>query len=215
VNRALLLLLALTAGDARADEEKPPPPPQDPPPAPAQPPPDPQLAPAQPPPDPAPAQPPPEQEPKPKMSEGRALVSAYHSGFQWGLAPGILIGRGKTSFLLAARLGYGFDLGPVILSPGVRVGLYFVDPNVYQGIPLVKILFPVDRFAPFLEGGAGIGHIISAPGLPAHTGAALLAGGGFMVHFTKVVLGAEAMYQTMPGTDFSGLSIGPILAIGF
>lgn len=196
-------MIALTAADARAEDgETPAPPPTQPPQPPA----------PQPPP---PAPPQQEEEPKPKMSEGRALVSAYHAGFQLGLAPGILIGRNRTSFLFAARVGYGFDLGAVILSPGLRVGMYFLDPNVYLGVPLMKVLFPIDRFVPFVEGGVGIGHLTKSALIPEHTGAVYLAGGGFMLHFTKVVLGAEAIYQTMPGTEFAGLSIGPILAIGF
>jgi hypothetical protein len=150
------------------------------------------------------------------MSEGRMLVSAYNSGFQWGIAPGVIFSRGKTGFALGLRFGYGFDTGPVILVPGVRVAGYFIDPNVYLGMPTFKIVLPIDRFAPFVEGGAGVGHVAresSAGG--AQTGIALMGGGGFMIYFTRFAFGVEASYQTITGTDFNGFGVGPILALCF
>jgi len=80
---------------------------------------------------------------------------------------------------------------------------------------------PIDRFAPFIEGGAGIGYVAgydidTRTSVDAKTGVALLVGGGFMVHFTwKFGLGVEANYQTVTGTDFHGIGIGPILALAF
>lgn len=154
------------------------------------------------------------------MSEGRAIVSAWNTGFQWGIAPGIVFYSGKTGFFLGVRLGYGFDTGSVILVPGVRLGAYFTDPNIYVGMPVMKLVFPIDRFAPFVEAGGGLGHIAAGgSGLtssPSATGAALLAGGGFMIHFTpRFALGAEANYQTITGTGFKGFGVGPIIAIAF
>src|SRR5690348_8028396 len=75
-------------------------------PEPSSPPPPEPLEPAPPPPGPTAPPPPPEpiantpvrsapevvpsgEEPQPEMSEGRRLVSAYNSGFQWGIAPGV------------------------------------------------------------------------------------------------------------------------------
>jgi hypothetical protein len=140
------------------------------------------------------------------------LVSLYNSGFQWGISPGVVFANGKAGFFLGLRLGYGFDVGSVILVPGIRVAGYFTDPNVYVGMPTFKIVFPIDRFAPFIEGGAGPGHVAADPG---KTGAAVMGGGGFMIHFTRIAFGAEASYQVITGTNFKGLSVGPILAFGF
>jgi len=166
---------------------------------------------------PTPSAPPPvapvEEEP-PAMSEGRMLVSLYNSGFQWGISPGVVFSRGKAGFALGVRFGYGFDTGRVILVPGVRLSGYFVDPNVYLGMPTFKLVLPIDRFAPFVEGGAGLGHVAGGTE-PAETGAALMGGGGFMVHATHFALGVEASYQVITGTDFRGFGVGPILAIGF
>lgn len=148
------------------------------------------------------------------MSEGRMLVSLYNSGFQWGISPGVVFSRGKAGFAVGLRFGYGFDTGPVILVPGVRLSGYFIDPNVYLGMPMLKLVLPIDRFAPFVEAGAGVGHVAGGSA-SSETGAALMGGGGFMIHFTRIALGAEASYQVITGTPFKGFGVGPILAIGF
>ncbi len=149
------------------------------------------------------------------MSEGRLLVSLYNSGFQWGISPGIVFSRGKAGFALGLNLGYGFDLGSVILVPGLRLAGYFVDPSVYLGMPTFKVVLPIDRFAPFVQGGVGIGHVDGDTKQPAKEGAALMGGGGFMIHFRPVAFGVEASYQTITGTSFRGFGVGPIIAIGF
>jgi hypothetical protein len=162
-----------------------------------------------------------EVQPEP-MSEGRRIVSAYNTGFQWGLSPGVVFSGAKASFFLGVRLGYGFDLDKVILVPGVRLAGYFTDPNVYVGLPVLKLIYPIERFAPFVEGGAGIGYVegsdVGTGGarVEAKAGASLLVGGGFMVHVSwKLGLGVEANYQVITGTSFKGFGIAPILAIGF
>lgn len=151
----------------------------------------------------------------PQMSEGRAIVVAWNTGFQWGLAPGVVFASGRAGFSLGVRLGYGIDTGTVIVVPGVRLSATFLDPNIYQGMPVGKLVLPIDRFAPFVEGGAGLGHIAGSDS-PSATGAALYVGGGFMIHFTRsFALGAEASYQTITGTGFKGFGVGPIIAFAF
>lgn len=164
-----------------------------------------------------PRQAPPEITPEepPHRSEGRMLVSLYNAGFQWGISPGVVVSDDKVSFAISLGFGYGFDLDTVILVPGVRLAAYFTDPNVYVGMPTVKLVLPLDRFAPFIEGGAGYGHLDGADGVASKGGAALMGGGGFMIHFRPVAFGAEASYQAITGTSFKGWSIGPILALGF
>lgn len=162
--------------------------------------------------------PPPEpEEARPVMSEGRTLVSLYNSGFQWGISPGVVIRDGDAGFFLGVNVGYGVDLGSVIVVPGVRGAGYFTDPNVFLGMPSVKLVLPLDRFAPFVQGGVGFGHVARDSGLaiPAASGVALSGGGGFMVHFPRIAFGAEAAYTVVTGTDFKGISVGPILALGF
>ena len=171
------------------------------------------------PPSPAPSEP---NAPEPEeMSEGRRIVVAYNTGFQWGLAPGVVFAGGNASFFLGLRFGYGVDTGKVIVVPGVKLSAYFTDPNVYLGVPVIKLVYPIDHFAPFIEGGAGLGYVAGydidpRTSVDAKTGVALLVGGGFMVHFNwKFGLGVEANYQTVTGTDFHGFGIGPILALAF
>jgi hypothetical protein len=123
--------------------------------------------------------------------------------------------------VLGLRFGYGVDTGSVIVVPGIRVSAYFTDPNVYLGMPVMKLVYPIDRFAPFVEAGAGVGHVAGfeidrRTSVAAQTGIALLAGGGFMLHFSwKFGLGVEANYQNVTGTEFHGFSVGPIIAIAF
>ncbi len=158
-------------------------------------------------------EPPPTHEPPPEpVSEGKLIVLAYNTGFQWSLSPGVIFAGGKTGFAFGARFGYGIETGPVILVPGVKLDGYFLDPNVYLGMPMMKVVLPIDRFAPFVEGGAGVGHVTD----PAKTGLAAFGGVGFMIHpSASFAIGAEGTYQAILGTDFSGFGIGPILAIAF
>ena len=157
------------------------------------------------------------QEPRPVMSEGRTLVSLYNAGFQWGVSPGVVFHDGDAGFYLGLRLGYGFDLDTIIVVPGVRLAGYFLDPNVYVGMPVLKVVLPFGRFAPFVEGGVGYGHVSAddTNQVGSQNGLALLGGGGFMIHFPRIAFGAEAQYQVVTGTGFKGVGVGPILAIGF
>ncbi|MDB4946932.1 MAG: hypothetical protein JWP97_6466 [Labilithrix sp.] len=156
-------------------------------------------------------------EPEPEMSEGRRIVVAWNTGFQWGISPGVFFRDGEAGFALAVRLGYGFDTGSVIVVPGARVSGYFSDPNTYLAMPVLKLVLPIDRFAPFVEGGVGAGLVSASDNArDDHTGLALMVGGGFMVHFTmRFGLGVEANYQVITGSDFKGFGVGPILALAF
>ena len=122
---------------------------------------------------------------------------------------------GEAGFALGLSFGYGIDFDSVILVPGVHLTALFTDPNVYYGMPVVKLLIPIDRFAPFIEGGGGVGFVDGSNGADGKTGAAIMGGGGFEVYFRHFAIGAEANYTTITGTSFHGIGIGPILAIGF
>lgn len=144
------------------------------------------------------------------MSEGRMLVHLREEGFQWGISPGVAFVNGEAGFALSARIGYGIDLGSVILVPGIHGSTYFTDPTVYLAMPDFKVAVPIDRFEPFIEGGVGVGHVTD----PSKTGAAFYGGGGFLIHFRPIAFGAAVGYQTITGTKFHGIGVGPILAIG-
>jgi hypothetical protein len=147
------------------------------------------------------------------MSEGRLLVALYNTGFHWGITPGVVFQDGSAGFYLGLRFAFGFDTGSVIVVPGILGAGYFTDPNVFVGEPTLRLVLPIDRFAPYIEGGAGAGHVA---GTVDKTGAALMAGTGFMVHFSpRFALGAEASYQVITGTNFKGIGVGPVIAIGF
>src|SRR5262249_25180466 len=115
-------------------------------------------------------------------------------------------------FAFAVRVEYGFDTGSVIVAPGVAGAAYFLDPNVYMGLPTVKLALPIGWFGPFVQGGGGGGG--GAP--PGDPGLALLGAGGFMIHVTSAVaLGVEAGYEAILGTDFGVIILSPVLAIAF
>jgi len=161
-------------------------------------------------------EPPPPPPPPPRMSEGRRIVVAYNAGFHWSIAPGVVFGGEKAAFYLGLRFGYGIDTGSVIVVPGMLAAGYFTDPAVFTGVPLLRLVYPIDRFAPFVEGGAGFGHVAAKNGVNPEDGLAVLAGAGFMIHFSPLFgLGIEGSWQAITGTDFHAFGIGPVLAIGF
>jgi hypothetical protein len=152
------------------------------------------------------------QEPVPKVDPYRARIAGHYAGFHGGISPGVVFGNGKAGFAIALHLEYGFDTGTVIIAPGLSLGAYFLDPNVYIGMPTAKLVFPIEWFVPFIEGGAGVGQLTQ----PSTTGLALLGGGGFMIHASlNLALGLEAGYETILGTGFSVITLGPILALSF
>ena len=150
--------------------------------------------------------------PPPRIDPQRAAIASNYAGFHLGFDPGVVFGNGKAGFAIAGRLEYGFDTGSLIIAPGVSVAAYFLDPNVYIGMPTVKLTLPIGWFVPFIEGGAGVGQVTE----PSDTGLALLGGGGFMIHASpNVALGVEAGYEAIVGTDFAVVTLGPVIAVSF
>jgi len=143
---------------------------------------------------------------------GRELVARRYTGLRWSIAPGAVFRSGKAGFSLAGRLEYGVDTGSVIVMPGLSLAGYFLDPNVYVGMPTVELVLPLGPFAPFVEGGAGVGAVTQ----PSQTSLAVLGGGGFVLHPTpSFMLGLEVGYETIVGTDFRVIILGPIFAFSF
>jgi hypothetical protein len=142
----------------------------------------------------------------------RALIAPYYAGLHIGIDPGVVVGNGNVGFGIAARFEYGIDTGTVIIAPGLNLAAYFLDPNVYVGMPTAKLVLPIGWFVPFIEGGAGVGHLTQ----PSNTGLALLGAGGFMIHASpNFALGLEAGYETILGTDFGVILFGPMLTLAF
>jgi hypothetical protein len=155
------------------------------------------------------ANPPP---PPPKIDLQREAIASHYAGFHLAIDPGVVFGNGKAGFALALRLEYGIDTGSLIIAPGVALGAYFLDPNVYVGMPTVKLTLPIGWFVPFIEGGAGVGVVTQ----PSDTGLALTGGGGFMIHASpNIAIGVDAGYETILGTDFGVITVGPVLALSF
>jgi hypothetical protein len=145
----------------------------------------------------------------------RDIVVAYNTGLHFSIAPGVFIpvNGGRVGFSIAGEVRYGFELGPLILAPGVRLAGYFPeDVNIFAGLGTLRLTFPLGAFAPFVVGGGGPGYVSA----PSHTGVAYLGGGGFMVHIgMRFGIGAEATYQAITGSRFSALFVGPLLLLSF
>jgi hypothetical protein len=147
----------------------------------------------------------------------RDIVVAYNVGWRFSISPGVLIptgGEGKVGFSIAGDVRYGFELGPTVLAPGLRLGGYFPSDNtILVALGTTRLTIPVGPVGPYVLGGIGPGYV-SDPS--SEVGIAYLVGGGFMVHVgTRFAVGAEASYQAITGTDFSALFIGPALLLAF
>jgi hypothetical protein len=145
----------------------------------------------------------------------RDIVVAYNTGLHFSIAPGVFIPThgGDVGFSIAGDMRYGFDLGALVLAPGVRLAGYFPPHvNIVTALATLRLVFPIGPFAPFVVGGAGPGYVSA----DSQTGLAYLGGGGFMVHIgTHFGIGAEASYQAITGTDFAALFFGPLLLLAF
>jgi hypothetical protein len=147
---------------------------------------------------------------------GRDLVVAYNTGFRFSIAPGIFIpvNGERVGFSITGDFRYGFDLGPVVLAPGVRLAGYFPsDATILAALATTRLVIPAGPVGPYVLGGLGPGWV-SEP--DSEVGLAWMAGGGFMWHVsTRFGIGAEATYQAITGTPFKALFVGPSFLIGF
>jgi hypothetical protein len=76
----------------------------------------------------------------------------------------------------------------------------------------MKLVLPIGALALFVEGGAGVGEITN----PGQAAPALLGAGGFTFHpGPSILLGLEAGYEPLLGTDFQAVLLGPIFALSF
>jgi hypothetical protein len=149
-----------------------------------------------------------------RADEDSAAFQA-NRGLHWGIGPVLLIPPGDRPLGggLDLDIRYGINANPVVIGPGARFAGYILSGDyVLIGMPTLRLTLPVGPLAPFVLGGVGPGYTSDEK----KSGAALLGGGGLMIHLGRFLgVGAEATYQTITGTDFKTFTIGPSLLIGF
>lgn len=138
-----------------------------------------------------------------------------NTGLHWGIGPVFLFPSdgGPMGGGLDTDLRYGIGVDPIVIAPGGRAAGYVLSGDfIGLAMPTLRVTLPVGPLAPFVVGGAGVGYTSEEK----KSGLALLGGGGLMIHISSFFgIGAEATYQTITGTNFKTLTIGPSLLIGF
>ena len=152
-------------------------------------------------------------EPPPQPS----LVRRYAVGPRLLIAPGVFIpSTGSAGFTLGVIGGYGFDLGPVILTPGIiGQGSWSSDWNVYSGLGGLRVTLPLGNFGPYVEGALGYGHVGGPLGYSAG-GLAVRGGAGFIFFFSpQFALGLGVSYDTIIDTPYKSWGIAPVILLAF
>jgi hypothetical protein len=135
-------------------------------------------------------------------------------GLNIGIGPSILVptddGPMGGGLVLDGR--YGIAAGPTVLAPGGRLSGYLISRRfVGTAMPTFRVTLPAGPLAPFLVGGVGGGWMSNPP----ESGVGLMAGGGLMIHFGRLLaIGAEVTYQTITNTEFQNIAIGPSISFG-
>ncbi|HEU4412293.1 MAG TPA: hypothetical protein VFS43_44030 [Polyangiaceae bacterium] len=152
--------------------------------------------------------------PNARADEDSAAFQA-NTGLHFGIGPVFLFPSdgGPMGGGLDADLRYGIGLDPVVVAPGARAAGYVLSGHfIGFAMPTLRVTLPVGPLAPFVVGGVGPGYVSDEK----KGGVALMGGGGLMLHLGRFFgIGAEATYQTITGTDFKTLTVGPSLLIGF
>lgn len=136
-------------------------------------------------------------------------------GLKVGLGPTLVVplhDNGPYGFGVNVDVRYGIQVGPTVVAPGGRVAGYYISGRgVGVAMPTARITLPIGPLAPYILGGAGVGGLTS----DTEGGAALMGGGGLMIHVSNVVaFGAEATYQAITGTELHTWTITPAIAFG-
>jgi hypothetical protein len=150
-----------------------------------------------------------------RESEGDSPAMSANRGLNIGLGPTLLLplrDGGPYGGGLTVDGRYGIKVGPTVLAPGGMLSGYLISSRfIGLAMPTFRITLPVGPLAPYALGGVGGGWISN----PSEGGVALLGGGGLMIHFGRIfALGAEVTYQTITGTEFGGVAIGPAISFG-
>lgn len=118
--------------------------------------------------------------------------------------------RGDTGFGVDADATYGIAADPLVIAPGGRFAAYMGDQGALSGMPIVEVMLPVGSVVPYAKAGAGFGHTNG----PGDNGLAVMAGAGLDFHLSRdVLLGVDATYETITGTGFNAVSVGPRIGI--
>lgn len=120
---------------------------------------------------------------------------------------------GRLGIPLTGELRYGFDLGPVIVAPSVRIASLFVPGAVgLAGLAGLRLTLPFTALAVYVAGGLGPGYRSA----PEQVGLAYQVGSGLTVPLSeRLSVGIEASYFQIPSSQFRRLSFGPSLSLGF
>ena len=159
----------------------------------------------------------PQAAPEPPPPPEPGLVRRYAVGPRFIIAPGVFIpSSGSAGFTLGVVGGYGFDMGPVILTPAVMAqGSWSGDWSVYEGLGGLRVTLPIGNFGPYIEGGLGYGHVGGPLGYSAG-GLAVRGGAGFIMFFSpSFALGVSVTYDTIIDTPYKTWIIAPLILLAF
>jgi hypothetical protein len=161
----------------------------------------------------------PQAAPEPPPPPEPSLVRRYAVGPRFIIAPGVFIpSTGSAGFTLGIIGGYGFDLGPLILTPGViGQGSWSSDWTVYSGLGGLRVTLPLGNFGPYVEAALGYGHVDRKEPFSYSTGGLAVRGGaGFILFFSpSFALGLGVTYDTIVDTSFKTWTIAPIILLAF
>jgi len=155
------------------------------------------------------------QPPPPPPEPG--LVRQNAVGPRFAIIPGVFIpSSGSAGFSLGLEGGYGFDLGPVIVTPGLAFqGNWGGDFTAYTGLAIARVTLPLGPFGPFVEGGVGYGHV-TGPLDYSSGNLAWRAGAGFIFFFSpRFAIGIDVRYDAIVDTPFKGWTFAPLILLSF
>ncbi len=157
--------------------------------------------------------PPPQYAPPPEPS----LVRQNSVGLRLVIAPGVFIPTtGSSGFTLGVVVGYGLDLGPVIVTPAVMFqGSWASNLSIYSGLGGARVTVPLGNFGPFVEAALGYGNI-SGPAGYNKGGLEIRVGGGFIYFFSRnFALGLTVDYDTITDTPYQTWIFAPTILLSF
>lgn len=130
----------------------------------------------------------------PALAEPDATHEAL-KGLNWRVTPGVFVplDAGSAGFLLSDHIGYGIDLGKLIISPGLSVPFFFIENNFSLAVAgEVQAYMPLGPVAPYAQIAAGAF-------VPTNVGSAgfFFRGGAGIIWFANSYfgIGAELSYN--------------------
>jgi hypothetical protein len=146
------------------------------------------------------------------QEQATSVAAQQNRGLKVGLEPTLVLplrSNGPWGGGLSVDGRYGIPVGRTVIAPGGRISGYLISERAIGiAMPTARVTVPVGPLAPYLVGGVGVGVVTN----DSEAGAALLGGGGMMIHVGRgVAFGAEATYQTITGTEFNTVTISPTI----